>query len=59
MKLSQFTEAAPDDPPVFVNPDHVRAVRPHEGNSEIIFDAEHAIIVSESPEAVAAKLGSG
>jgi hypothetical protein len=56
MKFCRFTEAAPDDPPVLVNPDHVRAVRPHSGNSEIVFDAEHTIIVTEAPDVVVAKL---
>lgn len=56
MTFCRFIEAAPGDPPVFVNPAHVRAVRPHAGNSEIVFDAEHTIIVAEAPEKVAAEL---
>lgn len=59
MRFCQFTEAAPDDPSISVNPSLVRAVRQHANRTEIIFDANHSIIVTEAPESVARSLEHG
>ena len=56
MKLCEFTEAAPDDPAVVVNPMLVRLIRSHGDNTEIVLDADLLIIVSDSLDVVLRRL---
>jgi len=45
---------------VFINPDHIRLVRPRpEGGAEIVLDDKILILVAESPDAVMKTLDHG
>jgi hypothetical protein len=45
---------------VFVNPDHIRIVKPSsDGGAEIVFDDRFSIFVAETPDAVIKALDHG
>ena len=45
---------------VFINPDHIRIVKPtSDGGAEIVFDNQISIFVAETPDAVIKALDHG
>jgi hypothetical protein len=57
--LVRFVDAG-ESKAVFINPDHIRLVRPRSGGgAEILLDDKILILVAESPEAVMKTLDHG
>jgi len=57
--LVRFVDAG-ENKAVFINPDHIRLVRPRpEGGAKIVLDDKILILVAESPDAVMKTLDHG
>jgi hypothetical protein len=57
--LVRFVDAK-EKKAVFVNPDHIRIVKPSsDGGAEIVFDDRFSISVAEKPDAVIKALDHG
>jgi hypothetical protein len=57
--LVRFVDAK-EKKAVFINPDHIRIVKPRsDGGAEIVFDDKLSIFVAETPDAVIKALEHG
>ena len=57
--LVRFVDAAKNET-VFINPDHIRLIRPRSGGgAEIVIDEKIFVVVAEAPDAVMKSLDHG